>query len=237
MVALGFEMVDTCMCAGGFWFETEEIEETKKRLAYVKSTSLVLNGIHIPYGNQWDISAAAEEDRKISVENVKKIVALTREFEPKTYILHGSFEPIMDDERSDKLAALVKSVKELRSLGVSIAIENLPRTCLLNTSNEILSVLKETGDMPLCVDVNHFLREETHEGVAAIAPYVVTTHISDHDYANERHWLPGKGKIDFIKTLAALEKAGYKGPFTYELEAPLAEIKQNFDEIFATYNE
>ena len=89
MVALGFETVDTCMCSGGFWFETEEIEETKKRLAYVKSTSLVLNGIHIPYGNQWDISAATEDNRKISVGNVKKIVALTREFEPKTYILHG----------------------------------------------------------------------------------------------------------------------------------------------------
>ena len=235
-VALGFESIDVCMCAGGFWFDEAEIKETRERLAFVKSTGLYFNAIHIPYGDQWDISRKDEAERQVSMENIRKLVEITKEFSPFTYILHSSFEPIMDEDRDVKLAALIKSVKELRSLGVTIAIENLPRTCLMNTATEILSVIEAVGGMPICIDVNHFLRDITHKAVAAISKYAIATHISDHDYVNERHWLPEKGKIDFMQTIAALERAGYQGSFTYELEAPLAEIKQNYEELFERYN-
>ena len=34
---------------------------------------------------------------------------------------------------------------------------------------------------------------------------------------NERHWLPGEGKIDWPALMDGLDAAGYAGAFTYEL--------------------
>ena len=49
---------------------------------------------------------------------------------------------------------------------------------------------------------------------------IITTHISDHDYVDERHWLPGEGKIDWMRLLAAFEKIGYDGVYNMELHLP-----------------
>ena len=73
---------------------------------------------------------------------------------------------------------------------------------------------------------------------------IVTVHVSDYDFINERHWLPGEGKADFYAMLAALDEVGYKGPWLYEigLETPksiererelaLSDFVKNANEIF-----
>ena len=48
--------------------------------------------------------------------------------------------------------------------------------------------------------------------------------------------LPGEGKIDWMALLAALEAVGYDGVFNYEVSASLSEIKDNYDRLFAAYN-
>ena len=44
------------------------------------------------------------------------------------------------------------------------------------------------------------------------------THFSDNDGHTNAHWRPGRGKIDWVAILAALEAIGYAGPITLELE-------------------
>ena len=64
----------------------------------------------------------------------------------------------------------------------------------------------------------------------------MTTHISDHDYENERHWLPGEGKINWNALIGALEKIGYRGVFNYEVGESLSAVKENYERLFADYN-
>lgn len=45
----------------------------------------------------------------------------------------------------------------------------------------------------------------------------MTVHISDYDYVDERHWLPGEGKINWSDMMDALDDVGYTGTFLYEL--------------------
>ena len=118
-----------------------------------------------------------------------------------------------------------------------IVLENLPRTCLLNTSEEMLWLCKKVKNLRFCLDTNHFLRERTHEAIEKLKGKIVTMHVSDHNYVNEQHWLPGKGTIEWDKLLSALEKIGYNGVFNYELGVELEEVKANFDELFTTYNQ
>lgn len=46
---------------------------------------------------------------------------------------------------------------------------------------------------------------------------IITTHVSDYDFVNERHWLCGEGDIDWEKLLKALNDVQYKGPWLYEI--------------------
>lgn len=47
---------------------------------------------------------------------------------------------------------------------------------------------------------------------------VFHTHFSDNDGQTNAHWRPGKGKIDWSATLAALHDVGYDGVISIELE-------------------
>ena len=46
---------------------------------------------------------------------------------------------------------------------------------------------------------------------------MITTHVSDCDFINERHWLPGEGKIDWQALLGALFDVNYHGIWLYEI--------------------
>jgi sugar phosphate isomerase/epimerase len=69
----------------------------------------------------------------------------------------------------------------------------------------------------VCLDPNHLLGESHSALINALAGKIVTTHISDYDFLEERHWMPGEGKIDWPRLVAALKEVGYSGPFLYEI--------------------
>jgi sugar phosphate isomerase/epimerase len=52
--------------------------------------------------------------------------------------------------------------------------------------------------------------------------------------------LPGKGKIDWVKVIEELDKAGYQGVWNYEVRDDeydtFKDLKANFDNLFAQYN-
>ena len=50
-----------------------------------------------------------------------------------------------------------------------------------------------------------------------LADKIVTVHISDYDFINERHWLPGEGKLNWQAILNALKEIGYRGVWLYEI--------------------
>ena len=46
---------------------------------------------------------------------------------------------------------------------------------------------------------------------------IVTVHISDYDFIDERHWIPGTGKIDWKELISLLKAIDYEGPFMNEV--------------------
>ena len=52
-----------------------------------------------------------------------------------------------------------------------------------------------------------------------MATNVATTHLSDYDGVDERHWLPGQGVVPWKQVFLGLQKAGYRGPYLFELGA------------------
>ena len=240
--ALGFDCIDFDIASA--WSDPEKEEayfaHLEEGMAAVIASGLPVNCIHIPFGNRWNPCLLDEAARLAVVEKFRAILKRTAILKPFGYIVHGSFEPNYEEEREAKIEQLKKSMREMADATESyLCVEILPRTCLLNTAREARRIIEEIGidNVRICVDVNHFLQETAEDGVLSLGDLIKTTHISDHDYTDERHWMPGKGKIDWNALLGAFEKIGYDGAFNYELSAPLAEIKENYEALFAAYNQ
>ena len=152
----------------------------------------------------------------------------------KYIVIHPSLEPYKDEEREDRMRAAITHLGILSDIckknGCVLCIEDLPRTCLGRDGDEMLRFMESNPDLRICFDVNHLLRDDHVEFVKKVGKYIVTTHISDYDFIDERHQFPMQGQINWRKLQAALELADYTGPFLYEtmpMGHTWADVKKN----------
>lgn len=177
--------------------------------------------VHLPFGGGWDAAHFNERDRADAICGLKRIIDLTAEWHPSVYVLHGCLEPVKDEEREARTLQCIKSVKELNEYaakyGAQIALEDLPRSCLGNCTAEMARIVKESG-VKVCFDVNHLLYDSHEKFLDALDTEIITTHLSDYDGEDERHWLPGDGVVPWKMIFERLENVGYKGPYLFELK-------------------
>ncbi|MBO5221501.1 MAG: sugar phosphate isomerase/epimerase [Clostridia bacterium] len=152
-------------------------------------------------------------------------------------VIHASGEhrelasPETREIRMQRSIAHLSALSDLcKANGSTLCVEVLPRTCLGNCSDEIQRIMDSNSDLRLCFDVNHLLKEDHVEFVKKVGKYAVTTHISDYDFIDEKHWFPLQGQINWRALQSALELVDYKGPFLYEtmpMGFTWADVKKN----------
>ena len=173
--------------------------------------------------------------RMANLEFLTEMIAICGEVGPEKLVLHPSSEPIADGEREQRIRNSIASIgilrREAARIGAQLCIEDLPRTCLGRNSAELLRIIAPYPEVKICFDTNHLLSEDLLHFVEACGDRIATVHVSDYDMVDERHWLPGKGKIDWPALYGALMKAGYKGVFMYELKRG----EGSFGEMVAIY--
>lgn len=188
--------------------------------AWSQKYGVQLWSFHLPFYKN-NLSSPDEELRLRSVRNYSDFIIKISDFGVKIFVAHPSQEPIPDDRRDVYMAQSKKSLKELAEVAdkcmVTLAVEDLPRTCLGRNSSDMLELVSADDRLKVCFDTNHLLNESIKEFIEKVGHKFVTTHISDYDFVNERHWLPGEGDIDWQELYNTLIKVGYQGPWLYEL--------------------
>ena len=168
-----------------------------------------------------DISSPDEALRKSTIEILTEQMKKAADIGIDKFIIHASGETIANEERHVHMEKAKESLKELAenaaSLGGVIAVEDLPRSCLGNCSDDILELISVDDRLKVCFDTNHLLKQDNCEFIKAVGDKLITTHISDFDFINERHWLPGEGKIDWQALISTLHKVNYNGVWLYEI--------------------
>ncbi len=186
-----------------------------------KIYGVTVSSLHLPFSQEKDLSLTDSAARRGVVAFQSELMKRGAAVGIPLFVIHPSSEPIEDGERAARMACAKESLATLaelaESLGVTLAVEDLPRTCLGNCSAEMLELLSAHPALRSCLDTNHLLGEDTAAYVRRVGDRIVTTHVSDYDFINERHWLPGEGKQDFLAILEALGEAGYEGPWLYEI--------------------
>ena len=196
-----------------------------------------------------DISSKNKELRDNAYDLYRDIIARAAQTGIDKFIVHPSGEPIADEERGDRLKYSMQSLDALAELahthGAVIAVEDLPRTCLGNTAEEILLLTSANEKLRVVFDTNHLLKGDPIEFMDKLGDKIITVHVSDYDFVDERHWLPGEGRLDWVAMIDKFEQIGYNGVWMYEvsLEAPktitrprdlsFADFRRNAEEIFA----
>lgn len=223
--AAGIEWVEvTC---NSFWRNVAESNWRSKAeaiKALVDKYKLKVWSCHLPYSGEIDISSPDETLRKSTVELHKQMIQWCAElYHPQKLVLHPSTEPIADEDRQAHLDAARKSVGELAPVaaaaGAVLCVENLPRTCLGRTPEELMYIIEPYPDVMVTFDTNHLLITTHEHYFEVLGDRIGTVHVSDYDKEDEKHWLPGKGVIDWQAFHFMLRSTGYDGVYMHEVKS------------------
>lgn len=216
----GIESVEIGISGRGTVAEIRDKALHAKRMA--NEAGLKVWSCHLPFSRTLDISVLDDSARMANIAFLKEMITICGEVGPQKLVLHPSSEPIADGEREERIRNSIASIGvlcgEAARIGAELCIEDLPRTCLGRNSAELLRIVEPYPDVKICFDTNHLLTEDPVHFVEACGDRIATIHVSDYDGVDERHWLPGKGTIDWPRLYRALMDSGYKGVFMYELK-------------------
>ncbi len=211
---------------------TVDFKEAKKM---IEGAGLEVNSYHLPfnYSTFGGINLSRDTIADKTVVFYTEIIArVTDAGLTNLFVSHSSTDSNKDVlDRTPLLERAKESYYQLAEnasrYGAVIAVEDLPRSCVGRDSNEILQILSANDKLRCCFDTNHLLTEKPADFIKKVGSKIVTTHVSDYDFINERHWLPGEGDNDWQAIISALKEIGYNGPWLYEmgLQAPKSIIR------------
>ena len=220
------EYFSACRAAGISYVEISDNMDGYARLDYevlsalAKKYGVKIWSMHLPFGPFTELDLSNPALAAHTLEYFSELMKKGAEIGVDKFVIHPSGEPIKS-EREVRMATAKKSLAALADIaaeyGATVCVENLPRTCLGKDSAEIAELLSAHGSLRACFDTNHLLSEDNVEFVHNVGGKIVTLHVSDYDFVNERHWLPGEGKVDWQALIAAIRNTGYSGPWMYEI--------------------
>lgn len=224
----GVQSIELTLFGGGLDASNPDDVKVLRTLAReIRGLGLDLWSVHLPFGRSWDVAAPDPDQRSRVIAAQAALLEQSAEWGARVAVIHPSTEPIAPSERADYMRrsqdALRHLAEKARHSGIQLAAECLPRTCLANSSTEMAALLDGNELLSICFDSNHLLRERPADFVAQLGSRIVTVHISDYDGVDERHWVPGRGVIDWHAVIGQLVAAGYQGPFLFELSQKNAE--------------
>lgn len=176
---------------------------------------------HLPFGPFTQIDISNVDTKKYTLEYYRELIGKASDIGVDKFVVHPSGEPILPESREERMKCAKDSLAELAEIalecGAKIAVEDLPRTCLGRNSNEIAELISLHDNLGVCFDTNHLLGEDIIQFVYNLKGKIITTHISDYDFVDEKHWLPGEGDIEWGALANALKETGYTGAWLYEM--------------------
>lgn len=210
--------VEICMPADKYSFiNYRELSQLSLRYG------IKLWSYHLPFMpfDTVDISSMSSEIRNNTVKLYTDMIQKAADIGIDKFIVHPSGEPISDSERHERLKYSMQTLDRLAEIayenGAVIAVEDLPRSCLGNTADEILKLISANDKLRVCFDSNHLLKDTNLNFIKKLSDKIVTVHISDYDFVDEKHWLPGEGLVNWAELLGSLRQINYRGVWLYEI--------------------
>lgn len=223
---------------------------------------------HAPHGQCYDLSCPDKGRFDSLIDDHIKCMGYSVDCGAMTYTLHiGAWESIFyrtPNEEIRKIAVkkLEKLVPAAEKLGIIIAVENSFERS--NTPDEVLYYINYFNSpyLQCCFDSGHanimapapWKKQENYspqlkfawennveqypDALEKLAPYIVTCHLHDNDGYSDAHALPGRGTLDWQKTISGLKKCpnlkSIQSEVTFTPDLAIGEVVDTFNKLMET---
>lgn len=213
----------------------------------LNSLCLKVHSVHAPLSDV-DIASLDEEERKNSLELIKKSMESCSEIKGEIVVIHPCSTEISGDDQNylraknkteDSLCTLATFAEKL---GIKLAVEDVPNIGGWSFGTEVSELSKlvskiNNPHLGLCLDTGHvFVGQENvdlSKDVFECGENLIALHIQDTDGKKDRHWLPGQGIINWAQFTKDLIFIDYKGVLTLEISGSPELTERNVDNILS----
>jgi len=197
---------------------------------WFRDAELKLHSLHSPMysDNAWGrtgpqsvitITEPVKSKRLDMVDEIKRALEIAETVPFRYLIQHLGVEWEEFDER--KVDAAFTALEEInlfaRQRGVEVLLENTPNE--LANAERLMTFLNVTHlNLNVCFDVGHaHMRGSIENEYRLLKPRIRSTHVHDNNGTDDSHLFPGKGTIDWARTMDLLRSADGQYPLLLEL--------------------
>lgn len=183
----------------------------------VRKNGLGITNIHAPFIGYSDIWTASRMEIKPKLQMFKDYLKDCQAFEIPAMVMHTNdldeFQPDLDKG----LAFFSELADTAEKYDIDLAVENVSR-------QHLLTFLLEQIDAPrfgMCYDSSHDFLEEQNCGriLKKYKHRIKALHLSDNDFKEDRHWIPGEGSIPLNEVMAEILTVPTINTISYEVIA------------------
>ena len=149
---------------------------------------------HLPFSGPWTCDIASHEAsvRSKTVGYWSDLIRKAADVGIDKFVVHPSSEPKPEDSERETFINYSKENLDILAefaakQGAVIAVEDLPRTCLGRTADEIADLISVNDKLRVCFDTNHLLIDDNLSFAEKLGSKIVTIHASDYFFVDECH--------------------------------------------------
>lgn len=193
------------------WWEDEDYPYTISRMEFnhiLDCYDLKLDNVHLPFENINNLWSENTTERNNHVELVKKWINECKSCGVETVVIHAVQGANNFFSYSFGYDSFNKIIREAENIDIRVAVEN---TQMFQYTEFIL---KEIGssNVGFCYDSSHDFVNGQSKGVVLEKwqHKLMAVHLSDNDGLYDRHWIPGKGHVNWSKIINILKQTDIK---------------------------
>ena len=228
IIDAGFPAVDISYYKPSDDVLSEDYAQTARKIRHTaESRGAVINQIHTPF-------AGFDSYVGEIIPTMSRYIELAGLLGAEVAVVHpiqnGSYYRDREMLREMNMKFYSSLAPVAKACGVKIGIENMwkrrPVSNFIDDSVcadplELASYYDELADpeaFTVCLDIGHvaLCGREPEYAIETLGGRIGALHVHDVDYVSDLHTLPGQGKIEWDKVIAALAKINYNGCFTLE---------------------
>jgi sugar phosphate isomerase/epimerase len=197
---------------------------------WFRDAELKVHSLHSPMynDNAWGrtgpqsiitITEPVKSKRLDMVDEIKRAIEVAETVPFRYLIQHlGVAWEEFDERKIDSAFSALEEINLFaRQRGVEVLLENTPNE--LSSAERLLMFLNVTHlNLNVCFDVGHaHMRGSIENEYRLLQPRIRSTHVHDNNGVDDSHLFPGKGTVDWARTMDLLRSAEGQYPLLLEL--------------------
>jgi sugar phosphate isomerase/epimerase len=200
----------------------------------VRDSGLILENIHIPYDHCDDLWSDHKPTRDAIVAQYTGWINDCAQHGIPIMVMHITDSlslPATHRNAKYGLDSISRLLRAAEDLKITLALENTGREDYIDL---VFSQL-QSDYLGFCYDSSHhrIYSEGKLDFLKKISRHIVTTHLSDNDGKQDRHWLPGEGVIDWHRLTHIFSQIQYDHYVTLEVCASELQLQQSPESFLA----